>query len=144
MSRCLGLLALALLPSFVAADEKKASRPNVLFVFTDDHAAHDHAADDTDDDPRGVAPDRLRVDERPARRRNDAGGSRPGARRRSPESIQQGQSLIDHVEAGVRIVEGDVARRHDVDPVGGDERPHPVLLAERREASHGRGVDRGA
>src|SRR5215212_7665711 len=39
MSRCLSLLALALLPSSCAADDK-ASRPNVLFVFTDDHAAH--------------------------------------------------------------------------------------------------------
>src|SRR4051812_13404740 len=39
MSRCLCVLALALLPSLADAAEK-ASRPNVVFVFTDDHAAH--------------------------------------------------------------------------------------------------------
>jgi arylsulfatase A-like enzyme len=39
MSKSLPILALALLPTLAAADEK-VSRPNVLFVFTDDHAAH--------------------------------------------------------------------------------------------------------
>jgi arylsulfatase A-like enzyme len=39
MPRCLCLLLLALAPAAAPADEKPA-RPNILFVFTDDHASH--------------------------------------------------------------------------------------------------------
>jgi arylsulfatase A-like enzyme len=39
MSRLLPLLVLALSPNLAVAQEKPA-RPNILFVFTDDHAAH--------------------------------------------------------------------------------------------------------
>src|SRR5687767_1416838 len=39
MSRCLVLAALSLLPAFAQAQEK-AARPNILLVFTDDHASH--------------------------------------------------------------------------------------------------------
>ena len=103
------------------------------------------SAPPTPDADSEAAADRFVVDGHgssgdPARRRR----IRTSARRRPAASVQERQRLIDHVEAGVRIVEGDVARRHDVDPVGGDERPHAVLLAERGESTHGRGVDRGA
>ena len=101
------------------------------------------AADHADDHAWHAAADGLLL-ANGGRASDSAGGPRPAARRRSAPSVQQSERLIDHVEAGVRIVEGDVARRHDVDPVGGDERPHAVLLAERGEPTHRRRVDRAA
>ena len=57
--------------------------------------------------------------------------------RATPRS-EGAEHLVHDVEAGVRVVDRDRARRHHVDAVGGHERPHAALLAAGDEALHRR------